>query len=73
MTNKEEPEKLLEIFDCQFWDSKKEMVKDVKDKLIEFGYYTNDSICPNTILQKRSIKRTLIRNERKISRRNNFY
>jgi len=49
MTNKEEPEKLFEIFDCQFWDSKEEMVKNVTDKLREFGYSTNDGIGPNTI------------------------
>jgi hypothetical protein len=49
MTNKEEPEKLFEIFDCQFWDNKEEMAKDVTDKLRELGYSTNDGIDPNTI------------------------
>lgn len=34
MSNKEEPEKLSEIFD-QLWDSKEEMVKDITDKLFE--------------------------------------
>lgn len=49
MTNKEEPEKLFEIFDCQFWDSKEEMVKDITDKLREFGYSTTENIDQNTI------------------------
>lgn len=49
MTNKEEPEKLFDIFDSQFWDSKEKMVKDITDKLKEFGYSTNEDIDQNTI------------------------
>ncbi len=49
MTNKEEPEKLFEIFDFKFWDSKEEMVKEIMDKLKELGYSTNEDIGPNTI------------------------
>ncbi len=49
MTNKEEPEKLFEIFDSQFWDSKEEMLKDITEKLKELGYSTNEDVDPDTI------------------------
>ena len=49
MSNKEEPEKLFEIFDCQFWDSKEDIIKDVTAKLREFGYSINSDIDPNII------------------------
>jgi len=48
MSNKEEPEKLFEIFD-QLWDSKEEMVKDITDKLKEFGYSTTENIDQDVI------------------------
>ncbi len=49
MTNKEEPEKLFEIYDYQFWDSKEEMARDITDRLREIGYSTKDGIDSNTI------------------------
>lgn len=49
MTNKEEPEKILEIFSCRSWDNKEDLIKGMTDKLKEFGYSTSDSGYPNAI------------------------
>lgn len=49
MSDREDPEKILEILSRQTWDSKPNMIKDITDKLREFGYSTSDSVYPNAI------------------------
>ena len=44
MSNKEEPEKLYEIFGCYGWSNKEEMVNDITNKLRELGYSTKDGL-----------------------------
>ena len=47
--NKEEPEKLFEIFEDQFWDNKETIIKDITDKLRELGYSTKDDLDPDVV------------------------
>ena len=47
--NKEEPEKLFEIFEDRSWDNKEAIIVDITDKLIEFGYSTSVDLDPNII------------------------
>ena len=41
--DKEDPEQLFEIFEDIIWDSKDDIVRDISDKLKEFGYLTVDA------------------------------
>ena len=47
--NKEEPEKLFEIFEDQLWNDKETIITDITDKLIEFGYSTSHDLDPNIV------------------------
>ena len=47
--SKEEPEKLLEIFEDELWGNKEAIIVDITDKLIEFGYSISSDLDPNII------------------------
>lgn len=36
----EDPEQLLEVFDDNYWDNKNDIIRDISNKLQEFGYST---------------------------------
>lgn len=41
--NREDPEQLFEIFENRVWNNKEDIIKDITEKLREFGYSTIDA------------------------------
>lgn len=41
--NREDPEQLFEIFENRVWNNKEDIIKDITEKLKEFGYTTIDA------------------------------
>ena len=41
--NREDPEQLFEIFEGKLWNNSDDIIRDISDKLIEFGYTTMDA------------------------------
>jgi len=41
--NREDPEQLFEIFENRVWNNKDDIIKDITNKLKEFGYTTIDA------------------------------
>ncbi len=66
MINKEEPEKLFEIFDCYHWSTIEDLIKEVTDELTKIGYSVNidkDTNVINIICEHGKICRAILLEE----------